>query len=324
MTDDERSDAEQVLDELDPQPAHEALPVSRRQTLRALASVGALTSVGSAHAQSAGTVVADEAYFSNYGWEPSAEGGTLTIDGDEYTFDGSGEIGLPDGAQAENFLTPTGQRVVEVIGPNGNTLFTNPVLDSQAIETWDSYNVGNDGPGDWFTVNAGSQVTNTRSYSVSNSYLIDADINDGRKYIQYDFTPGQYSSRWRYNLYDEDANSSAGAVRFDNENGDPILFMGTNSPSIQAEGANANTTKVADGQPDQWMALRADFNWNTNEATVEYLSADRTTTFGTATVDLASDTYNIGSVSFTHGGFGGTWGGSGSNKIYWDNCQIAN
>ena len=120
MTDD---DAQQVLAELDPQPAHEVIPVSRRQTLRALASVGALTTVGSASGQSAGTVRADEAYFANYGWEPSAEGGTLTIDGDEYTFDGGEEIGLDDGSVGTELVTPSGQ-ASELIGPSGQVLWS--------------------------------------------------------------------------------------------------------------------------------------------------------------------------------------------------------
>jgi len=323
MSDDEL--IERVRDELDPTPASEAdWPVSRRRVLQALASVGALAAAPGGAQGAAGTAIADEAFFSNYGVTETADGWDITIDGATLSFDGSGTIGLEDGGQGKNLLTPNGQRGVEVIGPDGNTLFTAPSLGTQDIETWDSYNVGDDGPGSWFTINAGSQVTAERSYSGANSYLIDADISDGRKYIQYNFTPGQYGNRWRYNLYDEEANSSAGAVRFDNENGDPILFMGTNSPSIIAEGGNFQTEKVADGQPDQWMSLRADFDWGANEATVEYLSDDRSTTYGTATVPLASDTYNIGSVSFSKGGFGGTWGGGGSNKIYWDNCQIVN
>jgi len=133
MTDDERSDAEQVLAELDPQPAHEAIRVSRRQTLRALASVGALTTVGSASGQSAGTVVADEAYFANYGWEPSAEGGTLTIDGDQYTFDGSEEIGLDDGGVGTELVTPSGQ-ASELIGPSGQVLWS--VIPDSGMLRW--------------------------------------------------------------------------------------------------------------------------------------------------------------------------------------------
>ena len=120
MSDDDPVD--RVIDALDPQPVAESLPVSRRQTLRALASVGALGSVGSASAQSAGTVVADEAVFSNYGWESSADGGTLTIDGDEYTFDGSEEIGLPDGGVGTEVVTPDGS-ASEVIGPSGQVLW---------------------------------------------------------------------------------------------------------------------------------------------------------------------------------------------------------
>ena len=139
MTDaDERSDAEQVLAELDPQPAHEVIPVSRRQTLRALASVGALSAVGSASAQSAGTVVADEAVFSNYGGEPSAEGGTLTLDGDEYTFDGSSEIGLDDGSVGTELLTPGGD-ASELIGPSGQVLWAPPIPDSVVSRISDNY-----------------------------------------------------------------------------------------------------------------------------------------------------------------------------------------
>ena len=141
MTDDERSDAEQVLAELDPQPAHEAIRVSRRQTLRALASVGALTTVGSASGQSAGTVVADEAYFANYGWEPSAEGGTLTIDGDQYTFDGSEEIGLDDGGVGTELVTPSGQ-ASELIGPSGQVLWERVGIPDSAVYRWVLDSVG--------------------------------------------------------------------------------------------------------------------------------------------------------------------------------------
>ena len=132
--DDERSDAEQVLAELDPKRAHEALGVSRRQTLRALASVGALTSVGSASGQSAGTVVADEAYFSNYGWEPDGSGGgTLTIDGDAYTFDGSETIGLPDGGVGGELVTPSGATASELIGPSGQVLWEGDAIRDSVV-----------------------------------------------------------------------------------------------------------------------------------------------------------------------------------------------
>ena len=172
MTDDERSDAEQVLAELDPQPAHEVIPVSRRQTLRALASVGALSAVGSAHAQSAGTVVADEAYFSNYGWESSAEGGTLTIDGDQYTFDGSEEIGLPDGGVGTEVLTPDGS-ASELIGPSGQTLWETPIPDS-VIDTFEEilYEDGGKTLSDYYTGDLNAFERSTDSPVQQGSYSL--------------------------------------------------------------------------------------------------------------------------------------------------------
>jgi len=113
-----------VREALDPTPAHAVeWPVSRRDTLRALAGVGALA-VGPSGAQgAAGTGIADAAYFSNYGWESTAEGGVLTIDGAEFTFDGSETIGLPDGGAGRELVTEGGATASEVIGPDGSVLY---------------------------------------------------------------------------------------------------------------------------------------------------------------------------------------------------------
>jgi len=115
MSDDDLTAA--VRDALDPTPASEAdWPVSRRDTLRALAGVGALA-VGPGGAQgAAGTGIAEEAYFSNYGWEPDADGGVLTIDGAEFTFDGSETVVLPDGGEASTVVLPDGGEASTVVG----------------------------------------------------------------------------------------------------------------------------------------------------------------------------------------------------------------
>lgn len=133
MSDDDLTAA--VRDALDPTPASEAdWPVSRRDTLRALAGVGALA-VGPGGAQgAAGTGIADEAYFSNYGWESTAEGGVLTIDGAEFTFDGSETIGLPDGGQGTELVTPSGASASEVVGPGGEVVFEGEIPDSDLTQ----------------------------------------------------------------------------------------------------------------------------------------------------------------------------------------------
>ena len=174
---DERSDAEQVLNELEPQPAHEAIPVSRRQTLRALASVGALTTVGSASGQSAGTVIADEAVFSNYGWESSAEGGTLTIDGDQYTFDGSGEIGLPDGGVGTELVTPD-EIESELIGPSGQVLFRAFTIPDSVF----SHRYVGSNDTDLHAVNA-SDGTEEWTYSTGGGIYSSPAVVDGTVYV---------------------------------------------------------------------------------------------------------------------------------------------
>jgi len=138
MSDDDLSAA--VRDELDPTPASEAdWPVSRRDTLRALAGVGALA-VGPGGAQgAAGTGIADEAYFSNYGWESTAEGGVLTIDGAEFTFDGSETIGLPDGGTGRELVTEGGATASEVIGPDGSVLYDGDVIPDSVVDNFEEY-----------------------------------------------------------------------------------------------------------------------------------------------------------------------------------------
>jgi len=130
MCDDDLTAA--VRDALDPTPASEAeWPVSRRDTLRALAGVGALA-VGPGGAQgAAGTGIAEEAYFSNYGWEPDADGGVLTIDGAEFTFDGSETVVLPDGGEASTVVLPDGSTASTVVGPDGGVLKESAIPDSE-------------------------------------------------------------------------------------------------------------------------------------------------------------------------------------------------
>lgn len=152
MSDDEL--AARVAAALEPEPVADAWPVSRRQALVALASVGGLASVETASAQ-AGAVTADQAFFSNYDSASTASGYELTIDGDTYSFDGSQEIGLPDGDTASEFITPNGAGATQVLGPQGNVIFDSvpPTLlsvydakqlslsDGDTVTSWpDSYN----------------------------------------------------------------------------------------------------------------------------------------------------------------------------------------
>jgi len=130
MSDDDRVQA--VLDKLGPTPAHEAdWPVSRRATLRALATLGLAGAMGSASAQSVGTVRADTAVFSNYGSVATSDGYDLTIDGT--TFDlGGGELTLPDGTAVSELTMPDGS-VSEIVGPDGARLANVPPVQPLAI-----------------------------------------------------------------------------------------------------------------------------------------------------------------------------------------------
>lgn len=103
-------------------------PLSRRQALVALAGSGSLAGVGSVSGQSAGGVVADEANFANYGAEQTTEGWDWTIEGETYSFDGSEEIGLPDGGVGEELLLPDGSEASEVIGPDGEVIWVGDVI----------------------------------------------------------------------------------------------------------------------------------------------------------------------------------------------------
>ena len=141
MSDDER--VQQVIDELDPTPAHEvAWPVSRRQTLRALAAAGVLGSgSGSASAESVGGVIADEAVLSNYGSESVSDGWELTIDDDVFGLTESDEetIELPDGGVGEEVIMPDGVEAGEIVAPDGTVVFAIPDSDVvyDAIESFD-------------------------------------------------------------------------------------------------------------------------------------------------------------------------------------------
>ena len=125
---------QQVIDELDPTPAHEAAwPVSRRQTLRALAAAGLLgAGSGSASGESAGTVIADEASFSNYGSEDVSDGWELTIDDDVFGLTESEEtIELPDGGLGEEVVLPNGAEASEMIAPDGTVVWEIAIPDDQ-------------------------------------------------------------------------------------------------------------------------------------------------------------------------------------------------
>ena len=134
MSDDER--VQQVIDELDPTPAHEAAwPVSRRQTLRALAAAGLLGSVGSASAESAGRVIADEAFLSNYESESVSDGWELTIDDDVFALTESDTetIGLPDGGLGSELVTPSGVEAREFVGPDGSVVWQGDVIPDSGL-----------------------------------------------------------------------------------------------------------------------------------------------------------------------------------------------
>ena len=133
--DDER--VQQVIDELDPTPASEsAWPVSRRQTLRALAAAGLIgAGSASASAESAGTVIADEAVFSNYGSESVSDGWELTIDDDVFALTESEDtIGLPDGGVGEEVVLPNGAEALEMIAPDGTVVFDSVDIPDSVVE----------------------------------------------------------------------------------------------------------------------------------------------------------------------------------------------
>ena len=130
---------QQVIDELDPTPASEAAwPVSRRQTLRALAAAGLLGSVGSASAESAGRVIADEAFLSNYDSESVSDGWELTIDDDVFALTESDTetIGLPDDGVAEEVVTPGGVEASQVVAPDGTVVFEDAAIPDSGVSRW--------------------------------------------------------------------------------------------------------------------------------------------------------------------------------------------
>ena len=134
MSDDDDERVQQVIDALDPQPAHDVdWPISRRQTLRALAAAGLLgAGSGSASGESAGTVIADEAVFSNYGSEDVSDGWELTIDDEVFALTESDTetIELPDGGVGEEVIMPDGVEASEMIAPDGTVVFEDAILDS--------------------------------------------------------------------------------------------------------------------------------------------------------------------------------------------------
>src|SRR6056297_826750 len=123
-------DAEAIINALDPTPAAEALGVSRRAVLAALAGAGSVAATGTASAQ-AGTVTAGEAFLAGYDSTSTASGYELTVDGDTYSFDGSEEIGLPDGSVATTPVAPGGAGVGEIRAPDGSLLWEVGVLFEQ-------------------------------------------------------------------------------------------------------------------------------------------------------------------------------------------------
>ena len=118
---------QQVIGELDPTPAHEvAWPVSRRQTLRALAAAGLVgAGRGSASAESVGGVIADEANLSNYASEDVSDGWELTIDDDVFGLtESEPTIELPDGGLGEELIMPGGVEAREIVAPDGTVVFS--------------------------------------------------------------------------------------------------------------------------------------------------------------------------------------------------------
>ena len=142
---------QQVIDELDPTPASDVdWPVSRRQTLRALAAAGLLgAGSGSASAESAGGVIADEAVFSNYGSESVSDGWELTIDDDVFALTASEEtIGLPDGGVGEEVLLPSGVEASEMIAPDGTVVWEGVEIPDSVVEDWERQSPLDDYEGD--------------------------------------------------------------------------------------------------------------------------------------------------------------------------------
>src|SRR6056297_1500049 len=115
-------DAEAIINALEPTPAADKLGVSRRAVLAALAGAGSVVATGTASAQ-AGTVTADAAFLAEYDSTSTASGYELTVDDDTYSFDGSEEIGLPDGSVATTPVAPGGGGVGEIRGPDGSLLW---------------------------------------------------------------------------------------------------------------------------------------------------------------------------------------------------------
>src|SRR6056297_3827716 len=132
-------DAEAIIDALDPTPAADTLGVSRRAVLAALAGAGSVVATGTASAQ-AGTVTADAAFLAGYDSTSTATGYELTVDGDTYSFDGSEEIGLPDGSVATAPVAPGGAGVGEIRGPDGSLLWEVPLLFEQTTMSHPRYN----------------------------------------------------------------------------------------------------------------------------------------------------------------------------------------
>jgi|GEM_PF-5327355 len=241
--DDER--VQQVIDALDPTPASDVdWPVSRRQTLRALAAAGLLgAGSGSATAESAGGVIADEATLSNYGSESVSDGWELEIDEDVFALTESDTetIGLPDGAAAEEIIMPNGVEASEVVAPDGTAVFEDAIPDS-VIHDWPHDDA------------IGQQTIQDVEGSADISLVFDKDNSD---FVSYDGVDDVGTVGLSDILEFLENVDSSHAVRFEFRFGEePTDFRGIVSSRSDATDYEYDLQTTSDGE--LWYAVRSD------------------------------------------------------------------
>jgi len=270
--DDER--VQQVIEALDPQPASEVeWPVSRRQTLRALAAAGLLgAGSGSATAESAGGVIADEATLSNYGSENVSDGWELEID--EHVFglteSDTETIGLPDGAAAEEIIMPNGVEASEVLAPDGTVVFS-PIPDNEIDlferDDLDFYTAVSGGLSDW-------NITTSESFGPDSTRSVNTNSGDGR--IQSDPDDGLVSYP---------------------ERGDPFYFFSrTNGTSSFAVGYCYFAVQDQSGGQTPVNAYEVGIRHNDDEIFFRKTIDDNEVIDETETVSLGNETWWCGQV----------------------------
>jgi len=249
MSDDE---TQAIIDELDPTPATEALPVSRRQALRALAGVGALGVAPSGVAGQAGTVRADEAYFSNYDIEQTAAGVDLTIDGQTFSFDGSDTIGLPDGGQGTELVTPSGASASEVVRPSGEVVWEgpSPIIDGFEDQDLSEYSEDTD------------VLSTSQSQVFSGQYALFMDASGGTRIYSTGGLP-RYPTQgtaFEYYVYVEAGKIGCGWAQSGAFDGYTVVFD-NGTPELNVDN---NTTLDSGGSYPQNVWLRLQITWTTN------------------------------------------------------------